>query len=76
MVLLMEGKRRRRRKRLRTRSLDELGISETELLRLFPDAKYVASKSAYRIRRTLVTLSPFSLSDDIDDAGATGDLCA
>ena len=40
-----------------------------DLVRLFPDAQYSASRNAYRIGNTLFVMPKFSLADDNDTQG-------
>ena len=56
--------------------LSDTPLSPLDIVRLFPDAMYNASRNAYSIGNTLFVMPKFSLSDSDDDAvgsNAVGD---
>ena len=48
--------------------LRDTPLTAIDLVRLFPDAMYNASRNAYSIGNTLFVMPKFSLSDSDDDA--------
>jgi hypothetical protein len=48
--------------------LRDTPLTAIDLVRLFPDAMYNASRNAYSIGNTLFIMPKFSLADDSDDA--------
>jgi hypothetical protein len=48
--------------------LSDTPLKAIDLVRLFPDAMYNASRNAYSIGNTLFVMPKFSLSDSDDDA--------
>ena len=48
--------------------LSDTPLSSLDIVRLFPDAMYNASRNAYSIGNTLFIMPKFSLSDSDDDA--------
>jgi hypothetical protein len=48
--------------------LSDTPLSPLDIVRLFPDAMYNASRNAYSIGNTLFVMPKFSLSDSDDDA--------
>ena len=49
--------------------LSDTPLSSLDIVRLFPDAQYNASRNAYRIGNTLFIMPKFSLTDSNDTQG-------
>lgn len=47
--------------------LSDTPLSSMDIVRLFPDAQYNASRNAYSVGNTLIVMPKFSLTDDGDD---------
>ena len=53
--------------------LSDTQLKAIDLVRLFPDAMYNASRNAYSIGNTLFVMPKFSLADSSDDALGNND---
>ena len=49
--------------------LSDTPMKAIDLVRLFPDAIYNASRNAYSVGNTLIVMPKFSLADDNDTQG-------